>query len=126
MNPKSVLEASEVALVVLAVWWVGVLHLDGALSGTLPYDRYETVSLLYPDVYYPALPGWILAQAQPFSGGVWVVTVGWMIALSTIIGTGAARYASRRDRSPTATAAAAVAVLFVLVTAVEAAATLVA
>lgn len=113
MNRRSVLEASGVALGSLAVWWVGIPYLDGALGVMLSYGRYETVGLLYPDVYYPALTGWILAQAQPFSVGVWVVTVGWMLTLPVAVGTAATRYASRRDRSPIATAVAAVAVLFV-------------
>lgn len=126
MSRRSVLEASGVSLVLLAVWWVSILSLDDALSGRLPYDQYETVGLLYPNVYYPAFPGWILAHAQPFSIGVWIAVVGWMVALVVAIGTGAARYADRRDRSPTTTAVEAVAVLFVVVTAVEAAATLLA
>lgn len=110
----------------LAVWWAGILYLDGALSTMLPYDQYETVGLLYPDVYYPALPGWILAHAQPFSIGVWIVAIGWMVILVVAIGTGAARYAGRRDRSPAVTAVEAVAMLFVVVTAIEAAITLLA
>lgn len=126
MSRRAVVEAAGVTLVLLAAWWVGILYLDGALSTTLPYDQYETVGLLYPDVYYPALPGWILAHAQPFSIGVWIVAVGWMVTLAVAIGTGAARYAGRRDRSPTTTAVEAVAVLFVVVTAIEAAVTLLA
>lgn len=73
----------------------------------------------YPDVYYPALPGWILGHAQPFSIGVWIVAVGWMVILAVAIGIGATRYAGRRDRSPAVAAGEAVAVLFVVVTAIE-------
>ena len=116
--------ASGVALAVLILWGVGITYLDGVLAGMMPYDQYETVALLYPGVFYPALPGWILAQFQPFSIGVWIVTIGWMIVLSVVIGLGATRYAFGRGSSPNYTAAAFVVALFVVVTVLEAAATL--
>lgn len=118
------MRASGVALAVLIAWGVGITYLDGVLAEMMPYDQYETVALLYPSVFYPALPGWILAQFQPFSIGVWIVTIGWMIVLSVIIGLGATRYAFRRGSSPNYTAAAFVVALFVVVTVLEAAATL--
>lgn len=125
MNHRSVLYASMTALVVLMMWWVGILYLDGALALMLPYDQYSLVSLLYPDVYYPALPGWALAHAQPYSFGVLVVAIGWMVVLSGAIGAGATKVASDRNLSPTISAAAIVIALFVVVTAIEAAVALI-
>lgn len=134
MNRRSLLEASVAALVALLVWWGGVTSLDGALAMRLPYDRYETVALLYPDVFYPGVPGLYLTDAL-YSLDVDVVLgsltyvvglLGWMVALSAAIGAGAVWYAPRLDRSPTIIAVAAVVALFVVITATEAVATLVA
>lgn len=122
MNRRSTLEASGAAFGLLIVWWGGVLRLDGALATRFPYHRYETLTLLYPDVFYPALPGWILAHAQPSAVGFRSVVLGWTIALSVVIGSVAARYASGRNRSPTVTAVVFVGALFVAVTLLEAAA----
>lgn len=119
-------ETSAVALVALGVWWGAILLLDGAIAATVPYDRYETIALLYPDVFYPALPGWILAHAQPFSAGVYVVSIGWTIALSAVIGAASAGLASRYELPPAPTAVALVLALFVVLTVVEAAVVLVA
>lgn len=113
-------------LALLLAWWGGVLYLDGALAAALPYHRYETVALLYPDVYYPGLPGWILASVQPFSAGVWAALLGWMLLLSIAVGVGSARYAARRRRSPVRVAAAVVVATFVVVTVAEAVASLLA
>lgn len=121
-NRRSILEASGVAFGLLIVWWGGVLQIDGALATRFPYHRYETLALLYPDVFYPALPGWILAHVQPSAVGFWFVVLGWMIALSVAIGSGAARYASGRNRSPTVTALVFVGAVFVAMTLLEAAA----
>lgn len=126
MNRMSVLRASGIALLVLMVWWIGIPYLDGALGVMLPYDQYEMVALLYPDIYYPALPGWILAHAQPYSLGVVLVAASWMTALSVIIGAAAAKYAVARNSSPAVTATAFVIALFIAVTVLEAAATLLA
>lgn len=103
-----------------AAWWAGILYLDGVVARRLPYSQYETVSLLYPDIFYPVLPGWILAHAQPFAVGVYLVTLGWVIALVGTVGAGSARLASRRGWSPWGTAVAVIAILFVLFTAGEA------
>lgn len=124
MRQRHVLEASAVALSAFVAWWAGILYLDGLLAMALPYDQYQLVALLYPDVYYPGLPGWILAQGQPFSIAIWPVAIGWMLVLSVTIGAGAVRYASGRGRSPPNTAAVAVVMLFVAVTVIEAVATL--
>lgn len=124
MNRGPLLKASLTVLVMLILWWVGILYLDGALVQMMPYDQYKTVALLYPEIYYPALPGWMLAHAQPFSLGVLFVTGGWMIVLSVAIGAVATRYASTRSSSPVPTAAAFVVVLFVAATVIEAAAML--
>lgn len=124
MSQSSVLKASGAAFVMLLVWWGGILHLDGVLAARFPYHQYEILALLYPDVFYPALPGWILAHAQPFSIGFWLVAFGWMIALPVGIGVVAARYASGHSQSPTAIATVFVLALFVAVTVIEAAATL--
>lgn len=134
MNRRSLLEASSVALAMLVAWWGGVLYLDGVLAAKLPYGQYEAVALLYPDVFYPGVPGMALAEVLFFLnvhvvlGGLtfYVALLGWTILLSVAIGAGAVRYASGRDRSPTVTAAAAVVALFVAVTVIEAAVTLVA
>lgn len=126
MNRMSVLRASGIALLVLMVWWIGIPYPDGALRVMLPYDQYEMVALLYPDIYYPALPGWILAHAQPYSLGVVLVAASWMTALSVIIGAAAAKYAVARNSSPAVTATAFVIALFIAVTVLEAAATLLA
>lgn len=118
---RSLVSASAVALALLLVWWGGVQYLDGALAAELPYRRYETVALLYPDVYYPGLPGWYLAMLQPFSAGVWAALFGWLLVLSVAIGASAVRYATARGRSPSVIATAAVVALFVVTTVVEAA-----
>lgn len=118
---RSVIAASATALALLLVWWSGVQYLDGALAAELPYRRYETVALLYPDVYYPGLPGWYLAMVQPFSAGVWAALLGWLLVLSVAIGAGAVRYATSRGRSPSVIATAVVVALFVVTTVVEAA-----
>lgn len=124
MNRETLLGASTTALVVLIAWWASILYLDGALAQMLPYDQYELVALLYPDVYYPALPGWILAQIQPFTVGVWFVALGWMLGLSVVIGAAATRFAFGRGLSSVTTAAVFVVLLFVAATAIEAAAQL--
>lgn len=126
MNWKSVLAAAGTALLTLAAWWVGILYLDGTLSTMLPYDQYQQIALLYPEIYYPALPGWILATSQPFALGVWLVALGWMLILSAAIGAAATRYPVVSRSSPVATAVGFVVVLFVAVTILEAAVTLVA
>lgn len=123
---RSTVPASSVALALLLAWWVGVTALDGALASALPYRRYETAALLYPDVYYPGLPGWILASVQPFSAGVWAALGGWMLLLSIAVGVGSARYADRRGRSPVRVAAAVVVAAFVVATVAEAVASLLA
>lgn len=120
------LASSTAALASLLAWWGGVVALDGALAEALPYHRYETAALLYPDVYYPGLPGWILASVQPSSVGVWLALLGWMLLLSTVIGAVSVRYASPRGRSPLVVATAVVVALFVATTAAEAVASLVA
>lgn len=77
-SPRAVIEASVVTLALFLLWWGGVRYLDGTLAAALPYHRYETVALLYPDVYYPGLLGWIVASTQPFTIGVWLVFwAGW-------------------------------------------------
>lgn len=124
MDRRSVLGASAVALVLFAVWWVAILRLDSSLALLLPYHRYELVALLYPEIYYPVLPGWILASAQPYGWGVWVAALGWMLLLSLAIGAGATKVASERGLRPASTAAAAIGGLFVLFTVVEAVGTL--
>lgn len=126
MNRRSTLTASGVALAVLVVWWGFTLYIDGVVLRTVPYHQYETVALLYPEIYYPALPGWALAHAQPFSWGIWVVTLGWMVLLSAAIGVSVTRYASGSETSPSIVAIGCVVGLFVAVTALEAAATLLA
>lgn len=120
MEWDTVLPASILALLLLILWWGGVLLLDGMLAAELAYQQYETVALLYPDVFYPGLPGWILAHVQPFYLGFYLVAIGWMVALSAAIGAGATWYATRRGRSALATAAVFVIVLFVTVTGIEA------
>lgn len=122
---RCVFTASTAALASLLAWWGGVVALDGALAAALPYHRYETAALLYPDVYYPGLPGWILASVQPFSVGVWLALLGWMLLLSAAIGALSVRYASPRGRSPLVVATAVVVVLFVATTVAEAVATVV-
>lgn len=124
MEQRSLLKASVTTLGLLIVWWVGIHYLDGVLAMTLPYDQYEMVAFLYPEVYYPGLPGWVLAHAQPFAVGVWLVSIGWMVVLSFAIGGGATQFASETTRSPPNVAAATVIALFVLVTVIEAATTL--
>lgn len=124
MTRRSVLKASGAALAMLVVWWGGILYLDGVLAASFPYHQYETLTLLYPGIFYPALPGWILAHAQPFSIGFWLVVLGWMIVLSMAIGAGVARYACGHNQSPTAIAAVFVVALFVAVTVIEAVAIL--
>lgn len=119
---RSLVSAAAVALALLLVWWGGVQYLDGALAAELPYRRYETVALLYPDVYYPGLPGWYLAAVQPSAAGVWAALFGWLLVLSVAIGAGAVRYATARGRSPPVIATAVVVALFVVTTVVEAAA----
>lgn len=126
MNWRSIFTASIVDLVTLATWWIGILALDGALSMILSYDQYQLAALLYPEVYYPALPGWILAHSQPTAIGVWLVALGWMLTLSVAIGAAAVRYPVVRSSSPTVTAAVFVVALFVAVAVLEAAATLLA
>lgn len=116
---RAVFLASTAALALLLAWWAGVRYLDGALAAALPYHRYETVALLYPDVYYPGLPGWILASVQPFAAGVWAALLGWLLLLSVAIGVGSARYAARGSRSPVRVAAAVVTATFVVVTFAE-------
>lgn len=126
MNRRPVLVASVVALMELGAWWGALLWLDGAIAAALPYRQYETVALFYPGVFYPALPGWMLAHVQPFTLGVYVVTLGWMVALSAAIGYAAAKVAPRYEVSPPTAATALVAGLFVALTVAEAAAALVA
>lgn len=117
---SAVIRTSVVALALLVAWWAGVGYLDGALAAALPYERYETATLLYPEIYYPLLPGWIVAGSQPFAIGLYAIVAGWMIALSVGIGTMAARIAAGRDLSATAASAGIVVGLFVFFTAVEA------
>lgn len=133
MVRRSLLEAALVALGALIAWWGGVTVLDGALAARLPYDQYETVALLYPDVFYPGVPGILLADvlfaidADVVLGSLtyYLGLVGWMLALSAAIGAAAMWYATGRDRTPSVTAATAVVGLFVAVTALEAVGTLV-
>lgn len=133
MRSRPTFEASVVVLATLLAWWVVVLALDGALTATFPYDRYETFALLYPDAFYPGIPGLLLAEflaglgLEALFGGrtFFVGVVGWLILLAAAVGTGVARLASRRGRSPTATAAATVGGLVVVVSLLEAVATLV-
>lgn len=98
--------------------------LDSIAARMVPYNQYEMLALLYPNVFYPALPGWFLASVQPFSMGVWIVTGAWMILLSVVIGAVAVRYGPELKWSPSMSAAGLVVTLFVLVTVVEAAASL--
>lgn len=114
------------AFALFVVWWGGVLSLDGALASALPHHRYETAALLYPDVYYPGLPGWVLASVQPFSVGVWAALLGWMLLLSVAVGVASARHAARRGRPPVRVAAAVVVAAFVVATVAEAVASLLA
>lgn len=124
MDRSSVLKASGVALAVLLVWWVSMTILDLMAARMVPYNQYEVLALLYPNVFYPALPGWFLASFQPFSTGVWIVTGAWMILLSVVIGVVAVRYGPKQDASPNVSAAGLVVALLLLVTVVEAAASL--
>lgn len=117
---RTVLRTSTVVLALFAVWWGGTITIDSALARRLPYERYEVVALLYPDVYYPALPGWFIGGFQPFPGAFWVVVVGWMLVLSVGIGYGVASFATARGRSPSWSAVVFVAALFLAVTTIEA------
>lgn len=102
-----------------------MIVVDSMAARMFPYGQYETLALLYPNVFYPGLPGWILASAQPFSIGVWIVAVGWMVVVSLIIGAVAVRFAPEWGVSPNVSAVVVVVALFVLVTVVEAAASFV-
>lgn len=113
-------EATIASIMTFAAWWAGLLYLDGVVARRLPYSQYETISLLYPDIFYPVLPGWILAHAQPFAVGLYLVTLGWMIVLIVAVGAVSARLASRQGWSPWGTPVAVIAVLFVLLTVGEA------
>lgn len=132
MRFRPAITASAVVLAALLTWWLGVPLLDGALAAEFPYDRYETLALLYPDAFYPGVPGLLLAEAlaalglrAAFDGLTFFVGFfSWLILLSAAIGAVVARLASRRGRSPTAMAAATVIGLFVVVSALEAVAAL--
>lgn len=113
-------KATVASIVAFGVWWAGILYLDGVLATRFPYSQYETIALLYPDLFYPVLPGWILGHAQPFGVGVFLISLGWLILLAGAIGAGSARLASRQDWSPWVTPVAVIAVLFALLTVVEA------
>lgn len=125
MNRNTVLKASGIALVALLVWWASTIVVDSMAARMFPYDQYETLALLYPNVFYPGLPGWILASAQPFSIGVWIVAIGWMMVVSLIIGAVAVRFGPEWGVSPNVSAVVVVGALFVVVTVVEAAASFV-
>lgn len=125
MYRNTVLKASGTALVALLLWWVSMIVVDSAAARMFPYHQYETLALFYPNVFYPGLPGWILASAQPFSVGVWIAAIGWMIAVSFIIGAVAVRFGPEWEVSPNVSAVVVVVALFVLVTVVEAAASFV-
>lgn len=121
MNRNSVLKASGIALVTLLVWWVSMIVVDSMAARMVPYNQYETLALLYPNVFYPGLLGWMLASAQPFSLGVWLVALGGMLVVSVSIGAVAERFGSGSGLSPHVSAAGVVGALFVLVTVSEAA-----
>lgn len=126
MNWRDYLRPSVAALVSLIAWWGGVTFIDGYLAQNLPYNQYSMVALLYPDIYYPGLPGWVLAHAQPFAAGLWVVTLGWLVLLSGGIGAGALKLPADRALAPTKNAIAIVVGLFAVATIIEAIVTLVA
>lgn len=113
-------EATMATILTFGVWWAGIMYLDGLIATKFPYSQYETIALLYPDIFYPLLPGWILAHAQPFGIGVYVVSLGWMILLVVGVGIGSARLASRQGWSPWVTPVAVIAILFAIFTAGEA------
>ena len=81
-NRTGVAAASAAALAALLAWWGGVAWLDGVLAANPPYRRYETVALPYPDVFYPGVPGLVLAHAQPFYVGYYVALVGGVVGLA--------------------------------------------
>lgn len=120
MNRTSVLKASGIALVALLVWWGSMIIVDSMAARMVPYHQYETLALLYPNVFYPGLPGWVLASVQPFSLGVWVVALGWMLLVSVSIGAVAVRFGPDLGLSPNVSAVGVVGALFVLVTVGEA------
>lgn len=118
---KTIVQASIVSLVLFILWWGGIIFLDGVFAATFPYQQYETIALLYPDVFYPGLPGWYLTQIPPFPFSLYIVAIGWMIVLSVVIGTIAAWYSDRSGHSSLVTAAAIVILMFIMMTGIEAA-----
>lgn len=124
MDRRSLTTASIAALVAFLVWWIGVSYLDGILAQSFPYERYATIGLLYPEVFYPGIPGLALAggiSALGFGGwALWIGLLGWIVVLSAILGAGATWYAAERGGSPVRIAVTAVVGLFVAFTVMEA------
>lgn len=128
MDRKSLLKPSIAALATLLAWWGILLFVEDALTTRMPYEQYQTVALLYPGVFYPGVPGMLLAEllllagADILFGGLtfYVGLFGWVVALSVAIGVAAGKYAPERGLSPSATAAGSVVVLFVAITVIEA------
>lgn len=126
MVKRSLLKPSIAALAALLAWWGVLLFVEDALTTRMPYEQYRTVALLYPGVFYPGVPGMVLAELLLLAGAdvlfgdltFYVGLFGWVLALSVAIGAAAEKYAP--DPSPSVTAAGSVVALFVAITVVEA------
>ena len=132
MVRKSLLKPSIAALAMLLAWWGVLLFVEDALTMRIPYEQYRTIALLYPGVFYPGVPGMVLAELLLLAGAdvlfdgltFYVGLFGWVVALSTAIGAAAEKYAPEGGPSPSVTAAGSVFALFVAITVVEAVAVL--
>jgi hypothetical protein len=128
MVRKSLLKPSIAALVTLFAWWGVLLFVEDALITKMPYEQYRMVALLYPEVFYPGVPGMVLAEllllvgADILFGGLtfYVGLFGWVVALSVAIGVAAEKYAPAHGLSPSVTAAGSVLALFVAIIIAEA------
>jgi len=128
MVRKSLLKPSIAALVTLLAWWGVLLFVEDALITKMPYEQYRMVALLYPEVFYPGVPGMVLAEllllvgADILFGGLtfYVGLFGWVVALSVAIGVAAEKYAPANGLSPSVTAAGSVLALFVAIVIAEA------
>ena len=128
MDRQSLIRASATAFLVLVVWWAGIGYLDDFVASSLPYNQYATVSLFYPEVFYPGIPGLLLAEtlfvvglSAIFGGLTYEVGLfGWMVILPIGLGVGSTWFGERHDRSPTKVVVIALGGLFVFFTVVEA------
>lgn len=127
MVRKSLLKPSIAALVTLLAWWGLLLFVEDALTTRMPYEQYRIVALLYPEVFYPGVPGMVLAELLLLSGAdvlfgdltFYVGLFGWVVALSVAIGAAGEKYAPEHGLSPSVTTAGSVVALFVVITVAE-------